>query len=72
MPITIRPAATADAPRIVKVYEALEELAATYPEAILWTLADYDQGQRFYESTGWTADGGTRAGGSQVSYRRTF
>ena len=51
---------------------ALDELAAAYPEAILWTLADYSQGQRFYTSTGWHPDGNTRANGHQVSYRRTF
>jgi GNAT superfamily N-acetyltransferase len=41
-----------------------------YPEAILWTLANYPQGQRFYKSTGWHADGNTRDGGRQVSFRR--
>jgi GNAT superfamily N-acetyltransferase len=51
------------------IRKALGELAARYPEAILWTLANYDQGQRFYEATGWTEDGGTRDGGRQVSYR---
>jgi GNAT superfamily N-acetyltransferase len=51
---------------------ALEALAADYPEAIVWTLANYDQGQRFYEATGWTADGRTRDRGRQVSYRRRF
>jgi ribosomal protein S18 acetylase RimI-like enzyme len=40
-----------------------------YREAILWTLADYDRGQRFYLSTGWTPDGGTRDNGHQVSFR---
>jgi len=48
---------------------ALEALASTYPQAILWTLAGYDQGQRFYESTGWHLDGNTRDDGHQVSYR---
>ena len=52
--------------------KALEELAGIYPEAILWTLAGYPQGQRFYESTGWTPDGNTRDNGHQVSYRRRF
>ena len=51
---------------------ALEALAAGYPEAILWTLADYPRGQRFYEATGWRADGGERDDGRQVSYRRQF
>ena len=49
---------------------ALEALATTYPEAILWTLANYPQGQSFYLSTGWTPDGNTRSNGHQVSYRR--
>ena len=52
--------------------KALLALAATYPEAILWTLANYPQGQRFYESTGWTLDGGSRNDGRQISYRRRF
>jgi GNAT superfamily N-acetyltransferase len=52
------------------MHTAIDALAAKYPEAILWTLANYNQGQRFYESTGWTADGHTRADGTQVSYRR--
>src|SRR5262245_49657396 len=52
--------------------KAIVELAADYPEAILWTLAIYPQGQRFYEATGWHVDGNTRANGTQVSYRRRF
>lgn len=40
-----------------------------YREAILWTLADYDRGQRFYLSAGWTPDGGRRDNGHQVSFR---
>lgn len=51
---------------------AVEELEAAYPEAILWTLANYPQGQHFYTATGWTPDGNTRDNGSQVSYRRRF
>jgi ribosomal protein S18 acetylase RimI-like enzyme len=54
------------------MHTALEALAAGYPEAILWTLADYPRGQRFYEATGWRADGGERDDGRQVSYRRRF
>lgn len=50
--------------------KALQALATTYPEAVLWTLANYPQGQTFYESTGWTLDGGTRDNGNQVCYRR--
>lgn len=50
---------------------AIEGLTeAGYPEAILWTLANYPQGQRFYEATGWRADGTTRDDGRQVRYRR--
>ncbi|WP_432888304.1 GNAT family N-acetyltransferase [Kribbella sp. CA-245084] len=52
--------------------KALQALASTYPEAILWTLANYPQGQHFYESTGWTLDGGSRDNGHQISYRRRF
>jgi GNAT superfamily N-acetyltransferase len=48
---------------------ALNALAAAYPQAILWTLAGLDQAQRFYTSTGWYADGGTRDGGHQLSFR---
>ncbi|MGZ0148529.1 N-acetyltransferase family protein [Kribbella sp. WER1] len=52
--------------------KALEELAEQYDEAILWTLANYPQGQRFYERTGWVRSGETRDDGHQVAYRRTF
>lgn len=38
--------------------------------AILWTVAGYERGLRFYESTGWSPDGGTRDGGRQLSFRR--
>jgi N-acetylglutamate synthase-like GNAT family acetyltransferase len=49
---------------------ALDALADSgFTEAILWTLAGYDQGQTFYSSMGWTADGRTRDNGHQVSYR---
>ncbi|WP_406048118.1 GNAT family N-acetyltransferase [Kribbella sp. NBC_00889] len=50
------------------MHTALDALAA-YQQAILWTLANYPQGQRFYESTGWYADGATRADGHQVMFR---
>ena len=52
--------------------KALQALATTYPEAILWTLANYPQGQHFYESTGWTLHGVSRANGHQLSYRHRF
>jgi len=54
------------------MYTAIEKLAAAYPEAILWTLANYPQGHRFYTATGWTPDGNTRNNGRQISYRRRF
>ena len=52
--------------------KALEQLATTYPEAILWTLANYPRGQNFYAETGWTLTGTTRDDGHQVCYRRVF
>jgi N-acetylglutamate synthase-like GNAT family acetyltransferase len=51
---------------------ALFALAGEFSEAILWTAAEYERGHRFYEATGWTADGGTRAEGSEVSFRRVL
>jgi N-acetylglutamate synthase-like GNAT family acetyltransferase len=54
------------------MHTALEALAADYAEAILWTLANYPQAQRFYAATGWTPDGNTRADGTQLAYRRRF
>jgi N-acetylglutamate synthase-like GNAT family acetyltransferase len=52
--------------------KALEELAAQYDEAILWTLANYPQGQTFYAKTGWTQAPESRDNGHQLAYRRTF
>lgn len=49
---------------------ALRALAEEFSEAILWTVAAYERGHRFYDATGWTADGGTRAEGRAVSFRR--
>jgi hypothetical protein len=40
-----------------------------YRAAVLWTLANYDRGQRFYEAMGWRADGGVRDEGRQIRYR---
>lgn len=52
---------------------ALHYLAADgYREAVLWTLAEYERGQRFYEAMGWRLDGGARAEGRQVRYRRVL
>ncbi|MCP9491313.1 MAG: GNAT family N-acetyltransferase [Solirubrobacteraceae bacterium MAG38_C4-C5] len=49
---------------------ALDGLAESFSEAILWTVAGYERGHRFYVATGWAADGGTRRGGREVSFRR--
>ncbi|MEU8225836.1 GNAT family N-acetyltransferase [Kribbella sp. NPDC048915] len=49
--------------------KALGELAAQYDQAILWTLADYPQGQNFYVKSGWTLTDTTRADGTQLMYR---
>jgi N-acetylglutamate synthase-like GNAT family acetyltransferase len=49
---------------------ALDALAETFSEGILWTLASYERGHRFYVATGWAADGGTRREGREVSFRR--
>lgn len=43
-----------------------------YHEAILWTVADYELGYRFYEAVGWALDGATRDNGRFVMFRRTF
>ena len=49
---------------------ALEALAQEgFREAIVWTLAGYERGHSFYGSTGWVADGTTRDGGRQTSFR---
>jgi GNAT superfamily N-acetyltransferase len=50
---------------------ALDALRANgYHEAVLWTLADYPRGQRFYETMGWRCDGAVRDAGRQIRYRR--
>ncbi|MFN8493328.1 MAG: GNAT family N-acetyltransferase [Caldilineaceae bacterium] len=38
-------------------------------EAVLWTLAHYERGQRFYTAMGWQLDGGVRNEGRQLRYR---
>lgn len=43
-----------------------------YREAVLWTLAGYPLGQRFYESLGWETTGATRADGRQIQYRHAL
>ena len=51
---------------------ALDDLLdAGYRECILWTLADYERGRGFYESTGWHASGEVRASGRQIAFRRS-
>jgi GNAT superfamily N-acetyltransferase len=52
--------------------KALEQLAARYDEAIVWTLANHPQAQTFYAKTGWALSDRTRDNGRQVSYRRRF
>ena len=49
---------------------ALEDLAAGFGEAILWTWADLEPAGRFYEATGWRASGESRDSGRQVAFRR--
>jgi GNAT superfamily N-acetyltransferase len=52
---------------------AIDQLIADgYREAVVWTLANYPRGQRFYMATGWRPDGGTRDHGRQVRYRRSL
>lgn len=41
-----------------------------YRDAVLWTLSNYERGQRFYEATGWKPDGGKRDQGRQIRYHR--
>ena len=50
--------------------QALQSLCADgYREAVLWTLANYPRGQRFYEAMAWALDGAVRDDGRQVCYR---
>jgi GNAT superfamily N-acetyltransferase len=41
-----------------------------YREAVVWTLADYEQGMHFYESTGWCLNGKARRDGREICYGR--
>jgi N-acetylglutamate synthase-like GNAT family acetyltransferase len=41
-----------------------------YEVAILWTVAHYELGYRFYEAMRWKLDGATRDEGRQVMFRR--
>lgn len=45
---------------------------AGYVRAILWTLADYPQGQEFYRATGWTVTDRTRADGTQIAFQHVL
>lgn len=47
---------------------ALDDLRNRFRTAVLWTVADYDQGQDFYRATGWKPLGRTRADGTQVAF----
>lgn len=47
-------------------------IEADFPQAIVWTLADYEQGRAFYEATGWRASGEARDAGRQVAFRRSL
>jgi N-acetylglutamate synthase-like GNAT family acetyltransferase len=44
-------------------------LADEFPDAVLWTVANYEHGHRFYEAMGWRRDGGSRRDGTEVSFR---
>jgi L-amino acid N-acyltransferase YncA len=41
-----------------------------YREAVVWTLAHYEQGMRFYEATGWSQNGKSRRDGREICYGR--
>jgi len=43
-------------------------MADGYREAVLWTLAGYQQGKHFYESMGWRLDGATWDEGRRIRY----
>jgi ribosomal protein S18 acetylase RimI-like enzyme len=52
---------------------ALDDLLeAHHREGILWTLAEYGQGRKFYEATGWRAYGEVRDAGRQIAFRRSL
>lgn len=50
----------------------LEQLAARWPRAILWTPAGYERGHAFYRAMGWQALDRTRSAGLQVAFGRSF
>ena len=41
-----------------------------YDEAIVWTVEGYERGIAFYETMGWSRDGGVRDEGRQIRFRR--
>ena len=50
---------------------ALQHLVSDgYREAMLWTVEGYERGIAFYESMGWSRDGGVRDNGRQIHFRR--
>jgi GNAT superfamily N-acetyltransferase len=51
---------------------ALRALAAEYTTAIVWTVAGYGRAFQFYEAMGWHRDGGVRADGREISFRRSL
>jgi N-acetylglutamate synthase-like GNAT family acetyltransferase len=52
---------------------ALADLrGAGYRDGILWTLAGYEQGRKFYEATGWRASGEVRDARRQIAFRRSL
>lgn len=55
------------------MHRALADLrGAGYRDAILWTLADYEQGRTFYEATGWRASGEVPDTQRQIAFRRSL
>jgi ribosomal protein S18 acetylase RimI-like enzyme len=47
---------------------ALHDLGTRFRSAVLWTVANYEQGHDFYRATGWTPLGRTRADGTQIAF----
>lgn len=48
---------------------ALRSLATDFVGAVVWTVAGYERGLRFYEATGWVPTDRTRAHGREVCLR---
>lgn len=49
--------------------EAVKLLHERFRAAVVWTLAGYERGCRFYEAMGWQRSEETRRDGTQVAYR---